>query len=190
MGQFIDLSGSVIRNFTILERASDSGNGRTRWKVRCVCGKELIMHGSYSAFKRKRSCGCKRGHLHGNSAWIGKVASPEYQSWRAMRNRCLNPKDKSFKDYGGRGISICERWNDFTLFLEDMGSRPHSMTLDRINHDGNYEPTNCRWASGSTQAKNRRPRRSIQNFSDEEIVREYNRRFNGVSNGREKETPV
>jgi len=101
-----------------------------------------------------------------------------------MRNRCLNSKDKSFKDYGGRGISLCDRWKDsFVAFLEDMGSRPNGMTLERINHNGNYELSNCRWASNSDQAKNRRPRFSVQNFSNVVLINEFKRRFPEVNLG-------
>jgi hypothetical protein len=176
--KFLDLTGSIIRNFKILSRAPNSLNGRTRWVCLCVCGRKVIMGGSISSFKRKRSCGCKRNLVHGHSNRSRRGSSPEYQSWRAMRSRCSNPKDKSFNQYGGRGISFCPRWDSFVLFLEDMGSRPIGTTLDRIDHSGNYELKNCRWSDSSTQAKNRRPRKAIESFSDYEIRREYDRRFN------------
>jgi len=94
-----------------------------------------------------------------------------------MRNRCLNGKDKHFKDYGGRGISICPQWKSFMVFLSDMGPREVGMSLDRIDHDGNYSPDNCRWATASIQAKNKRSRKAIENFSDDVFLREYGRRF-------------
>jgi hypothetical protein len=181
MSAFIDLSGVVIGNFTVIKRASNSANGRVRWECLCICGREVIMHGSRTALTRKRSCGCRRNIAHGNRR--GNYTSPEYQSWRAMRNRCLNPKDKSFKDYGGRDISICDRWGSFTLFLEDMGNRPEGMTLDRRDHEGNYNLENCRWATGSEQAKNRRPRRAIESFSNDSIIKEYQKRFPEIEYG-------
>jgi hypothetical protein len=177
MGAFVDLEGAVIGYFTLLRRASNSANGRVRWFVRCVCGKELIMHGSRAAFIRKRSCGCKKNLAHGNRRH--DYTSPEYQSWRAMRNRCNNSKDKSFPDYGGRGIKICKRWDSFVYFLQDMGKRPEGTTLDREDYNGNYEPGNCRWSDASTQATNKRPRFAIESFSDEVFLKEYNRRFYG-----------
>jgi hypothetical protein len=86
--------------------------------------------------------------------------TPEYQAWYQMRRRCQNPKVKDFVDYGGRGITICEAWESFDVFLRDMGPKPSpSHSLNRIDNDGNYEPNNCHWATPKEQAVNRRPRR-------------------------------
>jgi len=80
----------------------------------------------------------------------------EYRAWSAMKDRCLNPNHSAYSYYGGRGIAVCDRWLSFANFLEDMGVRPHGRSLDRIDNAGNYEPTNCRWATWSQQMKNRR----------------------------------
>ena len=92
---------------------------------------------------------------HGHSLRNGKP-SPIYQSWKAMKARCQNPNHPDYNYYGGRGIKVCERWMDFANFLEDMGEKPKGLTLDRVDNNGDYEPSNCRWATPKQQAQNKR----------------------------------
>lgn len=144
--------------------------GRTRYvQVRCVCGTEVEMKAKELVKGRRRSCGC-RYHRHG-AATGGKVTS-EYRIWSLMRDRCNNPNNRHFANYGGRGIQVCERWDkSFVDFLADMGERPSfEHTLDRYpDNDGNYEKSNCRWATRKEQNNNKRSNRIIE-FDGERLT--------------------
>lgn len=118
----------------------------------CDCGNLHRMNKKH--FGTIKSCGCHR-KKHGMSQ------TGMYMAWNAMIERCCNPNCEAFKHYGGRGISVCERWRDFRNFLADMGERPAGMTIERENNDGNYEPGNCRWATMKEQGRNKRTTRIL-----------------------------
>lgn len=130
------------------------------WACVCACGSKLDVRKAYLTSGDTASCGClrrentsnlKRGHSLAHS-------SPTYDIWVLMRQRCNNPRATSYAHYGGRGIKVCERWSSYEAFLQDMGERPEGLTLDREDVDGNYEPSNCRWATWQVQNTNKRPR--------------------------------
>lgn len=137
----------------------------TTWKCRCDCGNEVKVWASQLASGGTKSCGCLKkdrdilwGKKDKNRQTHGMHGTPEYGAWTGMKQRCYNPKNKYYKDYGGRNIKVCKRWlNSFENFYTDMGPRPDNQhSLDRINNDGNYKPNNCRWADWFVQANNRR----------------------------------
>lgn len=129
--------------------------GEPAVRVRCDCGTELsVTYGNLG--RSAKSCGCtKKGSGNGRYRH-GMAGTKVYMVWSEMVARCTRPSHKRYADYGGRGISVCDRWRDFANFYVDMGQPPPGLTLDRINNDGGYAPGNCRWATLSQQASNRR----------------------------------
>ena len=133
------------------------------WLSRCDCGTELIVTGTRLRHGQVMSCGCyHRQRQREVKLTHGMTRTPTHTSWVAMRQRCNNANNPSWPNYGGRGIRICQRWESFENFYADMGERPDSTSLERIDNDGNYEPTNCRWATKHEQSVNMRHTIRIQ----------------------------
>lgn len=157
---------------TLVTRLGVKGKKGVVWSCRCDCGNKIKVQAAYLASGHTKSCGClqkeaasktgkaNKGNKHNQTHDMTKT--PEYVAWGSMKDRCYRAKCKDYKNYGGRNIKVCERWlNSFENFYADLGPKPFPKilySLDRINNNGNYEPSNCKWSTNSQQSNNRRPR--------------------------------
>ena len=143
-------------------------SGKIMWACQCDCGKYANVPSDSLVTGNTRSCGClKTESLVTTKLTHGQSYSYTYRKWLSMRGRCLNKQDAKYYLYGGRGITICQAWLDsFATFLTDMGECPKGLTLERIDSNGNYEPSNCRWATLVEQGRNRRCNKLTQQSAD------------------------
>lgn len=181
--------GDRFGKLVVLRNLGLSANQSAKWECRCDCGNLKTTISSYLKDGRVVSCGCykkevllkltRENIIHGQS---NRFCTPEYRAWQAIKKRCYNKNEKYYGYYGGRGISVSDRWlgsNGFQNFFKDVGPKPQPKnlySLDRIDNDGNYEPGNVRWATRSEQSKNRRTFLCLENYSDEQIKSEFVRR--------------
>ncbi len=166
MGKFIDLTGQKFGRLTVIKRVENTDDGRIKWLCLCECGKKIIVQAGSLKGGNTKSCGCfhkeqakNANYKHGHSS--NGIISHTYITWIQIIQRCTNPKRIDYKNYGGRGIKICEAWMKFEGFLQDMGERPSNTSIDRVNNNGNYCKENCKWSTRKEQQRNKRDNKSI-----------------------------
>lgn len=152
MPAFIDITGQKFNKLTAIKYL-----GNQNWLCKCDCGNDSITTAGRMKSGNTKSCGCiKRSVLGISTTKHGMAGTRTHRIWKSMRNRCNNSKSPRYKDYGGRGITICKRWDKFENFLVDMGECPDGMSIDRVNNNKGYSPSNCKWSTTSEQASNTR----------------------------------
>ena len=160
-----NILGQRFSRLTVISWAGKGKYGHALLHCRCDCGQIKIIFATNLLRGETRSCGCLqiqntrlRFRTHGMS---GRNKTRAYESWQQMKRRCQNPKNKSFRNYGARGIKICPEWEIFENFYRDMGDRPPKHSLDRKDNNGPYSPENCRWATCHEQNSNKRTNRML-----------------------------
>jgi hypothetical protein len=158
----IDETGSKHGFLTVLGRSPSTRNS-ARWVCQCDCGATITVDGT-SLRKTTKSCGClKKANASRLNRSHGLSKTPTHRTWIHMWDRCRRPSCSAYPNYGGRGITVCERWRSFENFLSDMKEKPSPLhSIERINNDSNYEPGNCRWATRSEQDLNKRTNRLLE----------------------------
>lgn len=162
MNEIKDIAGMKFGRLLAVRPTDKRMARKVVWECICDCGKTVFVSGAMMRRGNTRSCGCLHADLRPEimrrtMRTHGATYSRTWNSWMAAKSRCFCKTDPAYGNYGGRGITMCDRWrHSFETFLADMGERPVGRTLDRKNNDGNYEPGNCRWATAFEQTHNRR----------------------------------
>ena len=151
--KFEDISGMRSGRLVAKQYIESNKNGSAKWLCVCDCGTEKVIFAQSIKYGKSLSCGCLL-RIRKATAKHGLSSTKQYKAWAGIIQRCTNPKNHKWHRYGGRGITVCDRWRTYDNFLSDMGERPAGLSVDRIDNDGNYEPANCRWSTPKEQSNN------------------------------------
>jgi hypothetical protein len=155
----LDLSNFQNETMSVVGKAGSTKLGKVNWLCRCFCGNQYVRTGAHIVAGRGQHCGCLRGsHISAGRKSHKMTKTKEFRAWCGMKERCYTTTNKDYKSYGARGIKVCEKWyQSFESFFSDMGYAPSPKhSLDRVDVNGNYEPSNCRWATPKEQCSNKR----------------------------------
>lgn len=175
MTKLKDLTGQKFGRLTVISRAENTKTGQARWNCICSCGNETIVRSAHLIDGHTRSCGCLNKDIISEHIQL-PTNTREYNIWVCMKQRCLNPNNKSYKWYGQRGIKVCDRWldeeNGYENFITDLGNSPGiDYSLERVDHDGDYCPENCIWIKKAHQNRNTR-KNVISGIDEANTIRE------------------
>lgn len=151
----VDLTGKEFGRLKVLEHAGKSIRGQSLWLCLCLCGNQKVMQYS-SLAAGTQSCGCKKREPNVANTTHGFSNTRTYRVWTNMKARCQDTGHQAYENYGGRGIWVCDEWQRFEQFLDDMGFCPEGLTLERMDNEDGYFKENCKWASRSEQNSNKR----------------------------------
>jgi hypothetical protein len=165
-GRYTDLTGKIYGRLTPIEclgKNPQKKSNSVEWKCICECGNKCVVRATSLLQQHTTSCGCYMREKNGilvseRNTTHGQSSTRVYAIWEGMLKRCFNPKSQAYKNYGGRGISVCDKWLSFEGFYNDMGDVPDGLSLERVDVNGDYSPDNCKWADTSEQAYNQRRR--------------------------------